>query len=229
MAAAADVPEQRVLVHHITNASSVAAAPSSPPSLVVASTVRFEEQQAAEAFAGQLETDGEFLTTIFNSDFALAAFEVSEATPLGTVTVANVTTGDGELVQPPSYPPGYPPHVPLSACALRRFEWLGDGWCDAGVANTAECGWDGGDCCDDNVPLFDCLDPTHHNFGRSAPRGLQLPAPTNPRYVAEWWWNRSHRRRRNVCSSTEHQFNHQPPLLGIGTHPAGVSCPVRSW
>lgn len=180
MAAAADVPEQRVTVHHIANASSAAAAPSSPPSLVITSTVRFLQQQAAEAFAVQLQT-AEMLTTIFNSDFVVKAFEVSGETPVATVTAANVTTGDGLVVEPPPYPPSYPPHAPLSACGLRRLEWLGDGWCDAGVANTIECGWDGGDCCDDSAHLYDCLDPTHENFGRSAPRGLQLPAPTNPR------------------------------------------------
>jgi len=60
---------------------------------------------------------------------------------------------------------------------------IGNGWCDAGAPfNTADCGWDGGDCCDTTLPLYECLDPTSPSYGLSSSRGLYLPAPTNPMY-----------------------------------------------
>ena len=87
MAAAADVSERRITIQRIANASSsaAAAASTSTPSLVVTSTVRFEQQQAADAFAVRLlQTDGEapFLTTIFSGDFALEAFAQVDALDL---------------------------------------------------------------------------------------------------------------------------------------------------
>jgi hypothetical protein len=33
------------------------------------------------------------------------------------------------------------------ACDASRLSWVGDGYCDAGDFNTANCGWDGGDWC----------------------------------------------------------------------------------
>ena len=36
-----------------------------------------------------------------------------------------------------------------SACFVFSPSSLGDGLCDSGVYNTANCAWDGGDCCDD--------------------------------------------------------------------------------
>ena len=36
----------------------------------------------------------------------------------------------------------------LDACD--NPEWIGDGYCDD-ENNNAECNWDGGDCCGDNV------------------------------------------------------------------------------
>ena len=44
--------------------------------------------------------------------------------------------------------------------------------------------WDGGDCCDTSLPLYDCLDPSSPSFGSASARGLAFPAPTNPLYAA---------------------------------------------
>lgn len=44
--------------------------------------------------------------------------------------------------------------------------------------------WDGGDCCDTSLPLYDCLDPSSPAFGSASARGLAFPAPTNPLYAA---------------------------------------------
>jgi hypothetical protein len=37
---------------------------------------------------------------------------------------------------------------PSAECAVENKEYLGDGYCDGGDYNTAECNWDGGDCCE---------------------------------------------------------------------------------
>ena len=49
-------------------------------------------------------------------------------------------------------------------CTASVKGWLGDGACDGGDYNNAECGWDGGDCCettcpDSNCGSTDCQDP----------------------------------------------------------------------
>eukprot|EP00242_Pyramimonas_sp_CCMP2087_P004391 CAMPEP_0198202572 /NCGR_PEP_ID=MMETSP1445-20131203/5754_1 /TAXON_ID=36898 /ORGANISM="Pyramimonas sp., Strain CCMP2087" /LENGTH=563 /DNA_ID=CAMNT_0043873561 /DNA_START=292 /DNA_END=1983 /DNA_ORIENTATION=+ len=69
------------------------------------------------------------------------------------------------------------------SCPIRRVTHLGDGWCDSGAANTPECGWDSGDCCNVDAPLFNCRDPLSSNFGRAAPTGAKYPVPRNPRYA----------------------------------------------
>mmetsp|Transcript_9193 Transcript_9193/g.19015 ORF Transcript_9193/g.19015 Transcript_9193/m.19015 type:complete len:542 (-) Transcript_9193:134-1759(-) len=123
----------------------------------VVSTVTFSqaEQALADSFRALLESN---VSAIFLADEETAAvwqaFGVNEAPVV-------VTTG---------------------TCPIRNLAHIGDGWCDSGAANTPECGWDGGDCCNVDVPLYDCLDPLSPSFGRSAPRGAVYPAPTNPRY-----------------------------------------------
>ena len=60
---------------------------------------------------------------------------------------------------------------------------MGDGWCDAFAPfNTAECAFDGGDCCADDAPLLDCRDPSSPRFGQQSARGT-YPAPRNERYA----------------------------------------------
>merc|ERR1719367_1357066 len=59
---------------------------------------------------------------------------------------------------PPSPPP---PPPPSDACGSPQ--WFGDNYCDD-ENNNEECGWDGGDCCGDNVntqycSACECLDP----------------------------------------------------------------------
>jgi len=34
-------------------------------------------------------------------------------------------------------------------CQVEFSDYIGDGWCDDAPYNAAECGWDGGDCCED--------------------------------------------------------------------------------
>lgn len=60
---------------------------------------------------------------------------------------------------------------------------LGNGWCDTGEPyNTEGCGFDGGDCCDVSLGVYDCRDPASPHYNQSAPRGPAWPAPLNPRF-----------------------------------------------
>jgi len=61
-------------------------------------------------------------------------------------------------------------------CDPRFRDWVGDGWCDGGAYNTEECGWDGGDCCDDTciASAYDCsrpMDCLAGGAGADAPAG----------------------------------------------------------
>ena len=72
-----------------------------------------------------------------------------------------------------------------NACSVRYVEWIGDGWCDSsnglGVDegyNSAECSFDGGDCCDMTcvssdlhqcgTVAFHCIDPSGSAVFRKA-------------------------------------------------------------
>lgn len=51
--------------------------------------------------------------------------------------------------------------------------------------NTADCLWDGGDCCKTGQ-LFNCLDPSHSAKGTGSAKGFLTTStyPINPRYIA---------------------------------------------
>lgn len=98
------------------------------------------------------------------------------------------TTIDPSVPSAPAAPKARKSLVPLPGCALKQpFEIarLGDGWCDElAPYNTADCLWDGGDCCDPKAPFYSCQDPKSPLSGKSSPPpGLRLPAPRNPRYT----------------------------------------------
>ncbi|KAK3270999.1 hypothetical protein CYMTET_20633 [Cymbomonas tetramitiformis] len=79
-------------------------------------------------------------------------------------------------------PPG-DVHVPNATPTAPRSDFLADGWCDdIEPYNSATCGWDGGDCCNVDAPLWRCRDPSSANFGGGAVLGAQYPVPRNPRY-----------------------------------------------
>merc|ERR1712072_380311 len=57
--------------------------------------------------------------------------------------------------------PNHKPDRPESPCGSPQ--WFGDNFCDDDN-NNEECGWDGGDCCGDDIQTdycndCDCLDP----------------------------------------------------------------------
>jgi hypothetical protein len=125
----------------------------------------------------------------------------------GEIAPSTAVAASVSLAGPP--PPASPPPAPVLASlnvsnaqtltasaiatrfprctGLQPFELLrlGDGWCDAGAPyNTADCGFDGGDCCRLASAIYDCLDPASPNVNQSSVKGLAglASAPTNPRY-----------------------------------------------
>jgi len=87
-----------------------------------------------------------------------------------------------------------PPYNPTASasvdipedCAAFPAPYVGDGWCDDHEPfNTAACGWDGGDCCNVNLGLYNCRDPASTNFGKSSSQGWAAPLSIsrNPRYT----------------------------------------------
>ena len=75
----------------------------------------------------------------------------------------------------PTTGPSDPTTVPTDPCVIYQI-WIGDGWCDD-VTNTAECGYDGGDCCGDEVDTDYCNECICH------PTDLTTAEPINPTTV----------------------------------------------
>ena len=70
-----------------------------------------------------------------------------------------------------------------AGCSAFPTSFVGDGWCDAQCPfNTAECLFDGGDCCNPKSDFMDCRDPSSPYYGRVSAKGVRSPAPRNPRY-----------------------------------------------
>ena len=94
--------------------------------------------------------------------------EVPTASP-GDTELPTVSTGDTEL---PTVFPSPQEHPDFPGCIIDVPDWVGDGYCDAySPYNTPECGYDGGDCCENtcvsngeiecgvNAPYV-CVDPS---------------------------------------------------------------------
>eukprot|EP00544_Gedaniella_sp_CCMP2646_P001814 CAMPEP_0202507218 /NCGR_PEP_ID=MMETSP1361-20130828/51610_1 /ASSEMBLY_ACC=CAM_ASM_000849 /TAXON_ID=210615 /ORGANISM="Staurosira complex sp., Strain CCMP2646" /LENGTH=194 /DNA_ID=CAMNT_0049141327 /DNA_START=541 /DNA_END=1125 /DNA_ORIENTATION=- len=103
--------------------------------------------------------------------------QVPTASP-GDNEFPTVSPGDTEV-------PGFPD------CIVDAPEFVGDGWCDSFPPyNTAACGFDGGDCCENTCQdglyecgveaPFHCQDPSEPT---SSPYPTQAPVPTQPPLV----------------------------------------------
>ena len=114
----------------------------------------------------------------------LTAFCVSLAVAVSGLRHQSLPRISSSASPPPSPPVDFNDYPD---CALTQpFERLrlGDGWCDASWPyNSESCGWDGGDCCNTSLPLFDCADPQSAAHGQRSPTGWRVPAPVNPRYA----------------------------------------------
>ena len=120
------------------------------------------------------------LLTAFCVALAVAVTGLRRQSVGGIVSSTGPPAADGPQAPPVDFKK-YPD------CSLAQpFERLrlGDGWCDASWPyNSAACGWDGGDCCNMSLPLFDCADPQSAAHGQRSPTGWRVPAPVNPRYA----------------------------------------------
>jgi len=87
--------------------------------------------------------------------------------------VPTASPGDTEF---PTMLPSPQEHPDFPGCNIDVPEWIGDGWCDAySPYNTPECGYDGGDCCENT-----CQDGPYE-CGVDAPFYCQDPSqPTMP-------------------------------------------------
>merc|ERR1711881_403677 len=79
--------------------------------------------------------------------------------------------GGGETTDAPTEPP-------KDACGSPQ--WFGDNYCDDDN-NNEDCGWDGGDCCGDNVntqycSVCECLDP--NGGAETTTVVVSAPSPT---------------------------------------------------
>ena len=80
----------------------------------------------------------------------------------------------------------------LEGCGVAYPNWLGDGYCDTGSNyNTADCGWDGGDCCVSTCqePEDSSYDCGQNNYDCKAQEPTQEPTyePTYaPSYVLSY-------------------------------------------
>ena len=123
-----------------------------------------------------LVSSGNLLTLEFTTDGSVTG-----------VGFALTAYGESAAAATPSAPPqSLAAAAARPSCSARPSSMVGDGWCDGYAPfNTAECGWDGGDCCDVSKPLFSCRDPTSPSFGADSPLGVLTDVPRNTRYSVD--------------------------------------------
>ena len=89
---------------------------------------------------------------------------VKPATESPTFTLTDAPATKAPTVPAPTQAPTS--NLPTeSLCDVPRKKWLGDGICDGGEYNTAECGYDGGDCDEFNEEYPECDVPDPWRVG----------------------------------------------------------------
>lgn len=89
--------------------------------------------------------------------------------------------------------------APQSSCAVAETAWLGDGYCDGWAYNTAECGFDGGDCCPGTCT------PGQYNCGSNGfdcqqPAEVGVCTAPRPEYIGDGYCDRDPSYNNEACA-----------------------------
>ena len=103
--------------------------------------------------------------------------------PIDPTTAEPTNPTTTQPTDPTTTGPTGPTTDPTDPCQLDDYyvNWIGDGICDDFI-NTAECGYDGGDCCGDEVDTDFCNACICHttNITTVSPTDLTTAEPINP-------------------------------------------------
>ena len=115
-------------------------------------------------------------TTVGPTNHSPSLSPIPSSNPSPSPSPPDPTTGPTGPTTGPTGPttgPTDPTTVPTDPC-VHYQSWIADGYCDD-ITNTAECGYDGGDCCGDDIFTDYCEECICHQINA----GPTTAGPTN--------------------------------------------------